>query len=58
MIQNYDKPGVVGLLGAALGEKDINIARLYLSRQKDSKKQDYALDFDLDELYRFWRDKN
>ena len=45
MIQNYDKPGVVGLLGEALGKKDINIARLYLSRQEDSQKQDYALAF-------------
>ena len=45
MIQNYDKPGVVGLLGAALGEKNINIARLYLSRQEDSDKEDYALAF-------------
>lgn len=45
MIQNYDKPGVVGLLGAALGEKNINIARLYLSRQENSEKEDYALAF-------------
>ena len=45
MIRNYDKPGVVGLLGAALGEKDINIARLYLSRQENSEKEDYALAF-------------
>ena len=45
MIQNYDKPGVVGLLGEALGKKNINIARLYLSRQEDSQKQDYALAF-------------
>ena len=45
MIQNYDKPVVVGLLGEALGKKDINIARLYLSRQEDSQKQDYALAF-------------
>ena len=45
MIQNYDKPGVVGLLGAALGEKNINIGRLYLSRQENSEKEDYALAF-------------
>ncbi len=42
MIENDDKPGVIGLLGNVLGKKDININRLYLSNQKDAKKN-YAL---------------
>ena len=35
MIENDDKPGVIGLLGNALGKKKININRLYLSNQLD-----------------------
>lgn len=36
MIENDDKPGVIGLLGNALGKKEININRLYLSNQLDN----------------------
>ncbi len=29
---NYDKPGVIGNIGTTLGENDVNISRLHLSR--------------------------
>ena len=45
IIENDDKPGVIGLLGEALGKKNINIGRLYLSRKDDSSKQESALSF-------------
>ena len=35
IIENDDKPGVIGLLGNSLGKKDININRLYLSNPQD-----------------------
>jgi D-3-phosphoglycerate dehydrogenase / 2-oxoglutarate reductase len=35
---NYDKPGVIGNIGTTLGENDVNISRLHLSRtQVDGK---------------------
>ncbi|MEC9382086.1 MAG: phosphoglycerate dehydrogenase [Thermodesulfobacteriota bacterium] len=45
IIENDDKPGVIGLLGEALGKMNINIGRLYLSRKDDSTNQDSALSF-------------
>ena len=36
MLHNRDVPGVVGSVGAILGEAQINIARLELGRQEDS----------------------
>ena len=44
MIENDDKPGVIGLLGNSLGKKNININRLYLSNQKNGN-SDSALAF-------------
>jgi D-3-phosphoglycerate dehydrogenase len=34
LMHNNDKPGVIGAIGKALGNKGINIARMHLSRQK------------------------
>jgi D-3-phosphoglycerate dehydrogenase len=34
VLSNYDKPGVVGNIGTILGENNINIARLHLSREQ------------------------
>ena len=34
LMHNYDKPGVIGTIGKALGSKGINIAKMHLSRQK------------------------
>ncbi len=34
VLYNYDKPGVIGNLGHTLGDNNINIARLQLSRQQ------------------------
>ena len=45
IIENDDKPGVIGLLGNALGKKNINIGRLYLSRKNGSTKNESALAF-------------
>ena len=45
MIENYDRPGVVGLLGAALGKKNINIGRLFLTRHENSSNEEFALAF-------------
>jgi D-3-phosphoglycerate dehydrogenase len=33
-MHNYDKPGVIGVIGKTLGSKKINIAKMHLSRQK------------------------
>lgn len=33
-ISNYDKPGVIGNLGSTLGQNEVNIARMHLSREK------------------------
>ena len=44
IIENDDKPGVIGLLGNSLGKKDININRLYLSNPQD-KGSKFALSF-------------
>ena len=35
IIQNLDKPGVIGLLGTTLGSFNINIANMHLSRMPD-----------------------
>ena len=34
LLQNADQPGVVGRVGTFLGEHRVNIAQLYLSRNK------------------------
>jgi D-3-phosphoglycerate dehydrogenase len=34
VLYNTDKPGVIGNLGTTLGQNDVNIARLHLSREK------------------------
>ena len=34
VVSNYDKPGVIGNLGATLGSNNVNIARLHLSREQ------------------------
>jgi len=33
VLYNYDKPGVIGNIGMSLGDNNINIARLHLSRE-------------------------
>ena len=38
VIQNLDKPGVIGLLGSTLGDFNINIANMHLSRTPDKNK--------------------
>jgi len=45
IIENDDKPGVIGLLGDALGKRNINIGRLYLSRKNNSTDTESALAF-------------
>jgi D-3-phosphoglycerate dehydrogenase len=46
VLKNKDVPGIVGFIGAALGEDKVNIANMSLSRDKD---QDYAVSvFELD----------
>ncbi|MEJ2658727.1 MAG: ACT domain-containing protein [Desulfobacterales bacterium] len=35
VIQNIDKPGVIGNVGTTLGRHDINIARFQLGRRGD-----------------------
>jgi D-3-phosphoglycerate dehydrogenase len=34
VLYNYDKPGVIGNIGATLGNNNVNIARLHLGREK------------------------
>lgn len=34
VLYNTDKPGVIGNIGTTLGQNDVNIARLHLSREK------------------------
>jgi D-3-phosphoglycerate dehydrogenase len=34
VLSNYDRPGVIGNIGATLGENNVNIARLHLSRDQ------------------------
>jgi len=34
LINNYDKPGVIGNIGAALGSRDINIATMQFGRDR------------------------
>jgi D-3-phosphoglycerate dehydrogenase len=34
VLYNYDKPGVIGNIGTTLGNNNINIARLHLSREQ------------------------
>jgi D-3-phosphoglycerate dehydrogenase len=31
--RNYDKPGVIGLIGSVLGDNDINIAGMFNARE-------------------------
>ena len=38
IIQNLDKPGVIGLLGTTLGDFNVNIANMHLSRTPDRDK--------------------
>jgi D-3-phosphoglycerate dehydrogenase len=37
VISNYDKPGVIGNLGTTLGNNNVNIGRLHLSREQVDK---------------------
>ena len=34
VVSNYDKPGVIGNIGTTLGNNNVNIARLHLSREQ------------------------
>jgi D-3-phosphoglycerate dehydrogenase len=38
IIQNLDKPGVIGLIGSTLGNFDVNIANMHLSRTPERGK--------------------
>lgn len=38
IIQNYDKPGVIGLIGTILGDFNVNIANMHLSRTPERDK--------------------
>jgi len=38
VVQNLDKPGVIGLLGSTLGDFHVNIANMHLSRTPDRDK--------------------
>ena len=38
VVQNLDKPGVIGLLGSTLGDLHVNIANMHLSRTPDRDK--------------------
>ena len=38
VVYNYDKPGVIGNLGTTLGNNNVNIARLHLSREQVDQK--------------------
>ncbi|MFC1533634.1 phosphoglycerate dehydrogenase [Thermodesulfobacteriota bacterium] len=38
IVQNFDKPGVIGLIGSTLGEFDVNIANMHLSRTPERDK--------------------
>jgi D-3-phosphoglycerate dehydrogenase len=33
VIENYDKPGAIGMMGTLLGKRNINIARMHLGRE-------------------------
>lgn len=37
VLSNYDKPGVIGNIGTTLGDNNVNIARLHLSREQIDK---------------------
>ncbi|MEC7281322.1 MAG: phosphoglycerate dehydrogenase, partial [Verrucomicrobiota bacterium] len=46
VLKNKDVPGIVGFIGVTLGEDNVNIANMSLSRKKD---QDFAVSvFELD----------
>ena len=34
VLSNYDRPGVIGNIGTTLGQNNVNIARLHLSRDQ------------------------
>lgn len=38
VVSNYDKPGVIGNIGTTLGNNNVNIARLHLSREQVDQK--------------------
>ena len=37
VLSNYDRPGVIGNIGTTMGENNVNIARLHLSREQVDK---------------------
>jgi hypothetical protein len=39
IIQNLDKPGVIGFIGSTLGNYQVNIANMHLSRQQKMIRQ-------------------
>jgi len=38
LVQNLDKPGVIGLIGTTLGNYQVNIANMHLSRTPERDK--------------------
>jgi D-3-phosphoglycerate dehydrogenase len=38
VVQNLDRPGVIGLIGQTLGQFQVNIANMHLSRTKEKDK--------------------
>ena len=45
-VSNYDQPGVIGNLGTTLGNNQVNIARLNLSRDPEAKRAMVVLNTD------------
>jgi D-3-phosphoglycerate dehydrogenase len=46
VIQNWDKPGIIGNLGTLLGENNINIATMTFGREKAGGKAISVLNVD------------
>jgi D-3-phosphoglycerate dehydrogenase len=38
IIQNKDKPGVIGYIGTTLGKFNVNIANMHLARSRDKER--------------------
>jgi D-3-phosphoglycerate dehydrogenase len=48
IIQNYDKPGVIGKIGTILGEANVNIATMRVSQNRREEKALMVLNIDHD----------
>ncbi len=45
-VENDDRPGIVGIIGSALGEASVNIANMALSRNRDQKRAVTVIEVD------------